>query len=444
MPFHTFDPLTHSLGDIAAVADVGRIAESTGAGFLVSGLTQQCSLGDRLEIHASGGGVVGAEVLRLSARGLSVQPDGPVRGIALGDPVVLRRQAGFCPDISWLGRVIDPDGVPLDGRSLMKGPRDYPQSALPPPATTRRGLGLRLETGMRLFNTMLPLVRGQRLGLFAGSGIGKSTLIGQFAANVDTDVTVIALVGERGREVRDFVENKIGPEGMSRSVVVAATSDRSALEKRRAALSAMAVAEYFRDAGRQVLLVVDSITRFAEAHREVALSAGEGATMRGFPPSTSQMIMSLCERAGPGIGEAGDITALFSVLVAGSDMEEPVADIIRGVLDGHVVLDRTIAERGRFPAVDVARSVSRALPEAANAAENALIAEARQVLGAWESAELMIQAGLYATGSDPATDRAIRLHPRLEQFFAEDEAGRAADSFRALAGVLEQPADALD
>lgn len=437
MPFLTFDPLTRSLGDIAAVTNVGRIVESTGAGFLISGLIDQCSLGDRLEIQASGGGTIGAEVLRLSPRGLIVQADGPVRGIALGDPVVLRQQIGFRPDFNWLGRVIDPDGLPLDGRSLMKGPREYPQNALPPPATTRRGLGLRLETGMRLFNTMLPLVRGQRLGLFAGSGIGKSTLIGKFAANVDTDVTVIALVGERGREVRDFVEQKIGPEGMARCVVVAATSDRSALEKRRAALSAMAVAEFFRDAGRQVLLVVDSITRFAEAHREVALSAGEGASMRGFPPSTAQMIMSLCERAGPGVGGAGDITALFSVLVAGSDMEEPVADIIRGVLDGHVVLDRAIAERGRFPAVDVSRSVSRALPQAANSAENGLIAEARQVLGAWEAAELMVQAGLYTAGSDPATDRAIRLRPGLDRFFAEDEPGRTSESFAALAEVLD-------
>jgi flagellum-specific ATP synthase len=230
---------------------------------------------------------------------------------------------------------------------------------------------------------------------------------------------VIALVGERGRELREFTETVLGPLGMARSVVVTATSDQSPLLRRMCCLTAMAVAEHFRDHGKHVLLLVDSVTRFAEAHREVALAGGEAASLRGYPPSLAHAIMGLAERAGPGPEGAGDITAVFSVLVAGSDMEEPVADILRGVLDGHVVLDRRIAERGRFPAIDLLRSVSRSLPEAASAEENALIIEARRLLGAYDRAEMMIQAGLYSAGSDPLIDRAIRHWPLLDAFLAE-------------------------
>ena len=249
--------------------------------------------------------------------------------------------------------------------------------------------------------------------------VGKSSLLGRFARGVTADVVVIALVGERGRELREFTERVLGPSGMARSVVVTATSDQSPLVRRMCALTAMAVAEHFRDKGLHVLLLVDSVTRFAEAHREVALAGGEDATLRGYPPSLTRAIMGLAERAGPGPEGAGDITAVFSVLVAGSDMEEPVADILRGVLDGHVILDRRIAERGRFPAIDLLRSVSRSLPEAATEKENALIGEARRLLGAYDRAELMIQAGLYAAGSDPVIDRAIKVWPLLDGFLAE-------------------------
>ncbi len=215
----------------------------------------------------------------------------------------------------------------------------------------------------------------------------------------------IALIGERGRELRDFVDNVLGPKGMARAVVIAATSDQAPLIKRRAAWMAMATAEVFRDQGRHVLLLLDSLTRFAEAHREIALTAGEAPSLRGFPPSTANLIASLCERAGPGPFGKGDITGVFSVLVAASDMDEPIADITRGVLDGHVVLDRGIAERGRFPAIDVRRSVSRSLPRDRDRAENAMLARLRRVLTAYENAALMIQTGLYVPGSDPASTR---------------------------------------
>ncbi|ARE40396.1 Flagellum-specific ATP synthase FliI [Rhodovulum sp. P5] len=250
-------------------------------------------------------------------------------------------------------------------------------------------------------------------------------------------MAVIALVGERGREVGEFVTKVLGPEGMARSVVVAATSDQSPMVRRRAAWAAMAVAEHFRDEGKHVLFLADSVTRFAEAHRELALAASETAALRGYPPSTAQAIMSLAERAGPGCDGAGDITAVFSVLVAGSDMEEPVADILRGVLDGHVVLDRRIAERGRFPAVDLLRSVSRSLPEAATGPENAMISQARRLLGAYDRAEMMIQAGLYAAGSDPEIDAAIAVWNRLDAFLAEDSPGGVGESFARLASVLK-------
>jgi flagellum-specific ATP synthase len=246
------------------------------------------------------------------------------------------------------------------------------------------------------------------------------------------------MIGERGRELRDFVETVLGTEGMKRAIVIAATSDQSPLLRRRCAWAAMAVAEYFRDQGLNVLLLADSITRFAEAHREVALAAGELPSLRGYPPSTAHMIMALCERAGPGAGGAGSITAVFTVLVAGSDMEEPIADILRSVLDGHIVLDRAIAERGRYPAIDLLRSVSRSLPNAASAAENTTITEARRLLGAYAGAETMIRAGLYVAGSDPQVDQAIRVWPDLDAFLAQSEPLDTKHSFDRLRLILRR------
>jgi flagellum-specific ATP synthase len=339
------------------------------------------------------------------------------------------------PSDDWLGRIIDPLGRPMDGRALFPGDRARDLRAQPPDPARRRRLGQRLDTGSAAFDTVLPIVRGQRVGLFAGSGVGKSTLLGTLARGVQADVVVLALVGERGRELREFVEEVIGP-AMARTIIVAATSDQSPLVRRRCAWSAMAVAEHFRDRGRHVLLMADSVTRFAEAHREIALAAGESPSFRGHPPSLAQAVMSLAERAGPGAEGMGDITAVFTVLVAGSDMNEPVADVLRGVLDGHVVLDRAIAERGRFPAIDLLRSVSRSLPAAASAAENALIGKVRRLLGAYARTELMIQSGLYVAGTDAEVDEAIRLWPALDAFLAEEARGGARESFERLSAIL--------
>ncbi len=430
-----FDSLQAEIATIDPVRAVGRVAELSRGTVLVRGLAT-AGLGDRV-LAESGAGPLGGEVVHLSARGAVVLPEEDPEGLMIGARVELTGPVLIAPDRSWLGRIVDPLGRPLDGRPLLPGVTRRPMSGPPPAPADRRPLGERLSTGVAVFDTLLPLVRGQRIGLFAGSGVGKSSLLAKFARGVAADVAVIALVGERGRELRDFTERVLGPAGMARSVVVTSTSDQSPLMRRRCALSAMAVAEHFRDEGMHVLLLVDSVTRFAEAHREVALASGEHASLRGYPPSTAHAIMSLAERSGPGSAGAGDITAVFSVLVAGSDMEEPIADIIRGTLDGHVVLDRKIAERGRYPAIDLLRSVSRSLPDAASPAENSMISDARRVLGAYDRAEMMIQAGLYVPGSDHLIDRSVRLWPTLDAFLAEDApAGGPEASFARLRACL--------
>ncbi|MDQ2065303.1 FliI/YscN family ATPase [Xinfangfangia sp. CPCC 101601] len=413
-----FDGLQAEIADLEVTRPVGRVVEIGRGTFMVTGLPT-AALGDRI-LADTGAGPLGGEIIRLTSAGATVLPEDDPEGLTIGARACLLGPVTIAPDSSWLGRIVDPTGQPLDGRPLMRGLQRRALVSSPPPAAIRRPLGERMATGVAVFDTLLPMVRGQRIGLFAGSGVGKSSLLARFARGLAADVVVIGLVGERGRELREFTERVLGRQGMRRSVVVTATSDQSPLMRRRCALAAMAVAEAFRDQGMHVLLLLDSVTRFAEAHREVALAAGETASLRGYPPSTAHAIMGLAERAGPGAAGAGDISAVLSVLVAGSDMEEPVADIIRGTLDGHVVLDRKIAERGRYPAIDLLRSVSRSLPHAASAEENVLISEARRSLGAYDRAEMMVQAGLYVQGSDPAVDRAIRLWPALDGFLAED------------------------
>jgi len=432
-----FAPLLADLAEIHPLRHFGRICETRGGTLLAQGLSQQSRLGDRVMISGRDGQMLGGEILALGRQGAEILTEGSMEGISIGDRVEHLGRNHIAPDDSWIGRVIDPYGTPLDGRPLARGRTPRPLRTPPPPPAQRKRLGGRLGTGIDAFNTLLPLVRGQRVGLFAGSGVGKTMLLGDLARGVEADVVVLALVGERGRELREFIDEVLGPEGLARSVVVTATSDLSPLARRRAALTAMAVAEHFREEGRHVLLLCDSITRFAEAHREIALAGGEAPSLRGFPPSTAHQIMALAERAGPGEADQGDITAVFTVLVAGSDMDEPVADILRGVLDGHVVLERSIAERGRFPAIDLLRSVSRSLPAAATPGENAYIGEARRLIGAWERAEMMVQAGLYAQGSDPLTDRAIKLWPRLDAFMAGRDAADPGESFGRLRRILE-------
>jgi flagellum-specific ATP synthase len=343
---------------------------------------------------------------------------------------------------------VDAFGRPLDETirgPLLGGETAYPLKGRPPAAFARRRVGARIETGIKGIDTLLPLCRGQRLGIFAGSGVGKSSLLAMLARHVAVDVIVIGLIGERGKEVNEFLEDTLGADGMARSVTIIATSDEPPLVKRQAARLTLTVAEFFRDQGQQVLCLFDSITRFAEAQREIGLASGEPPTTRAFPPSTFGEMSALLERAGPGRrhDSQGDITAVFTVLVQGGDMDEPVADAVRAILDGHVVLDRSIAERGRFPAIDVLKSVSRALPACHSATENALALATRKAIADYEAMATMIRIGAYRTGSDAETDRAIRLRPELESFLAQPIAERASqtDSFAELGGIMALDAD---
>lgn len=428
--------LCAELRELKLLRQIGRIARICDGRAEVSGLVGVAALGDQVALKGPDGETLMGEIMRIDPDIVHVLPEGDLDGFTVLSPAVLSGPFRIAPCDAWIGRVIDSAGRPLDGRPLARGAVARSIHAAPPPAGQRRALGARLEAGVAVFNTLLPLVRGQRIGLFSGSGVGKSTLLGSFARHIEADVVVLALVGERGRELRSFAEDVLGPQGLARSVIVTETSDKSPLQRSRAALSAMAVAEHFRDSGKQVLLLIDSVSRHAEAYRELRLTLGEPASFRGYPPSLAHRLMALAERAGPGTDDMGDITAVFSVLVQGDDMQEPVADLLRGVLDGHTVLDRRIAERGRFPAVDLLRSVSRSLPAAAADDENPLILEARELLGAYDRAELMIQSGLYTSGADAKIDRAVACWPALDAFLAQTGPENVAESFARLRTIL--------
>ncbi|WP_369954285.1 FliI/YscN family ATPase [Sedimentitalea sp. XS_ASV28] len=430
--------LGEAFGDADLSRPVGRVVGVRGGAVQIAGIAQEAHIGDHLVLRRGAGPQLAGEVLQIDQGIVHMLPDGAADGVAIGDRALLHPMPAFAPADHWIGRVVDPYGASLDGKPILRGEDLRDIMAAPPPAVERMPLGARVGTGLSVLNTMLPVVEGQRIGLFAGSGVGKSTLLAQLARHMTSDIVVIALIGERGREVNDFVDRVLGPEGMKRAVVVAATSDQSALTRRRCAWSAMAIAEHFRDQGRNVLFLADSVTRFAEAHREIAVAGGEAPALRGFPPSVTPLITALCERAGPGRLGQGHVTAVFSVLVAGSDMDEPIADIMRGVLDGHVVLSREIAERGRFPAIDVGKSVSRSLPDAASDAENEIITEVRKLLGTYEQSEVMIKAGLYAEGTDPVLDQAVRVWPELDAFFARPEPEDVRNSFDRLTLILRR------
>lgn len=434
--FTDFKPLESALQTIPKHMRFGRIISIKASFVQIEGLSLHARIGDQVFLQSTGPTSPIGEIISITKNSANTMLYDADAGLRIGGIIGTIQSSNIRPSSGWMGRVIDAFGRPIDGRSLSNGTKEVSVLNAPPNAMQRRMIGNRITTSIAVFNTVLPIAKGQRIGIFAGSGVGKSTLMAELARGVDCDVVVIALIGERGRELREFTETVLGETGMKKSVIIAATSDQSPLIKRRAAWTATAVAEYFRDQGLHVLLLMDSITRFAEAHREVALTAGETPSLRAFPPSTASQISGLAERSGPGLIGSGDITAVYTVLVSGSDMEEPIADITRGVLDGHVILDRAIAERGRFPAIDVARSVSRSLPSVASSAENKLISEVRSLLGVYEKAEPMIQSGLYSIGADEKIDRAITKWPALDLFFANMCAKSISQSFGYLSKIL--------
>jgi len=341
----------------------------------------------------------------------------------MGCKVYVEAEAGEVhPSRRWLGRVINALGEPVDGRGpLVHGAMAYRLRGTPPSAHARMRVGGKIDLGVKALNAFTTACQGQRLGIFAGSGVGKSVLLSMIARYTAADVIVIGLVGERGREVQEFIEDDLGPEGLARSVVIVATSDESALMRRQAAYMTLATAEYFRDQGLQVLCLIDSVTRFAMAQREIGLASGEPPASKGYTPSVFAELPRLLERAGPGVQGSGAITGLFTVLVEGDDHNEPVADAVRGILDGHIVLDRAIAERGRFPAVNVLRSLSRMMPQCNSPEQQAVVDQARRVLSTYDNMAELIRLGAYRAGSDADVDAAIKLYPKLEAFLRQDK-----------------------
>ncbi|HEX3756273.1 MAG TPA: flagellar protein export ATPase FliI [Rhizomicrobium sp.] len=423
----------------------GRVARIEGLAVEVTGAAGAVSLGGQVRLFAPGGKRIPCEVVGFREGRALVMPLGSLDGIALGARADFDdRPASIYPSKAWLGRVIDGFAAPIDGKGpLALGRKPYPLRATPPPATSRGRVGGKLDLGVRALNAFVTCCSGQRMGIFSGSGVGKSTLLAMLARNSNADAIVIGLIGERGREVKEFIEDDLGPGGLGRSVVVAATSDEAPLVRRQAAYVAMTVAEQLRDQGLNVLLLMDSVTRFAMAQREIGLSAGEPPASKGYTPTVFTELPRLLERAGPGAesasGKSGSITGLFTVLVEGDDMNEPVSDAVRGILDGHIVLERAIAERGRFPAINVLKSVSRAMPGCNSEAEQKLVLRARLPLTVYEDMAELIRLGAYKAGTNPEVDHAVKLSPRLEAFLSQrkDERATLSEGYGALSAILD-------
>lgn len=420
----------------------GTVSEISSFGIKVEGFNDFVGVGDEIRITCNCTHVLG-EILHVGKHDSSALLFENANAIRIGDRVSLQSSKTIQIGSHWQGAVVDYRGLPMSERAsppLSSGDSvTFDLSSHEPPPHKRRAMGERLDTGMQITDTLLPICKGQRMGLFAGSGVGKSSLILNLAKGLKADRVIIALIGERSREISDFARALFKDGLENKATIVAATASDSPGTKKRAALSAISAAEYYRDQGEHVLFLFDSITRFAEAHREVALMGGETPALNAFPPSTVRVISELAERAGPGANGQGDITAIFSVLVAGSDMEEPVADMIRGILDGHIILSRDIAERGRYPAIDVLRSVSRSLPHAATPDENALIREYRTLIATYDRILPMIRADLYVAGQDEVADKAINLFEALDAFVSAQSEGPSQVSFQALRALLKQP-----
>jgi flagellum-specific ATP synthase len=443
--------LRGELANIAPFRVEGRVVAAAGLSVDIAGIAPHVRLGDRISLGMRDRRFVDAEVIAFRDGLTRAMAFGPLEGVGAGSiarvvPANRGRSANLLPvSDGWLGRIVDPLGRPLDGKGPLPVGAGRDPRASPPEPTKRGRLGAPLELGVRALDLFTTMRSGQRLGMFAGSGVGKSTLLGMLARQAACDVAVVALVGERGREVREFVEDTLGKEGLARSVVIVATSDAPPLLRREAAYAATAVAEHFRDNGANVLLMMDSVTRFCLALREIALAAGEPPATRGYPPSVFAELPRLLERAGPGLEvpgrPTGTITGLYTVLVEGDDHNEPVADAVRGILDGHVILDRQIADSGRFPAIDVLRSVSRASRGCLPDADEKRVMDARRLLATWREMADLVRLGAYRRGTDPQADLAVTLGPRLEDMLRQgrEERSTIPDSLTALGKTLEAP-----
>ena len=422
----------------------GEVTKILGLLVEIAGFGQALSIGSMVHLRLPSGQDtpkdIPCEVVGFRDGHALLMPFGTLEGVGLGCKAVIQEtQPIVLPNEAWLGRVINGLGQPIDGLGpLPQGAHPVPLKNKPPPPHSRQRMGKQLDLGVRSVNSFLATCRGQRMGIFSGSGVGKSVLLSMMARYTDADVSIIGLVGERGREVQEFLEDDLGADGLARSVVVVATGDEPALMRRQAAYMTLSLAEYFRDEGKQVLCLIDSVTRFAMAQREIGLSAGEPPTSKGYPPTTFGELSRLLERAGPGAPGKGNITGLFSVLVEGDDPNEPISDAVRGIVDGHIVMEREIADRGRYPAINVLKSVSRSMPEALTEEQNEILKRAKQIITSYENMAELIRLGAYRKGSDPDVDEAISLYPEIEEFLNQhkDDRTNIEEGFARLAAII--------
>lgn len=413
----------------------GRVAAVLGLGIQVRGV--HAGVGSQVEVRTVGG-LLPAQVVAIHADGLTCMPLGSTSGVCAGDPVMVTGDAVRIPaGPGLLGRIIDPLGHPLDSSPLPEDVAEVPLEIGAPNPLHRRRVDTALQTGVRALDTLIPVGNGQRIGIMSGSGVGKSTLLGMAVRGTAAPVRVVALVGERGREVREFCEDILDESARERSVIVVATADDPPMIRLTAAFTATRIAEWFRDAGTDVLLVIDSVTRTAMAQREVALAAGETPATRGYPASVFAMLPRLLERSGP--GKNGSITAMYTVLVEGDDLQDPIGDAARGILDGHVVLSRQLATSGHFPSIDVLESISRVERMILSPAQLQLAAEIRGLLAAWRDVHELVEVGAFETGSDPRADLALKLRPAITAFLrqAPDEVIPARTSWQQLSSLLK-------
>ena len=409
--------LASCTAEIELLPWVGEVTEMVG--LLIASRGPVTSIGDFCEVRTASGRAIRSQVVGFRNERVLSMPLEEIDGLQLGDRVNARKnESQLRVSPALLGRVLDGFGLPIDSGPPMPGSETYPLYTAAPCPLEREHISEPLVTGIRAIDGLLPCGKGQRVGIFGGSGVGKSTLLGAMARHNDADVTVIALVGERNREVRAFLDNELGPEGRKRAVVVVATSDRPAPLRIRACFVALAVAEYFRDQGKNVLLVVDSVTRLAMAQREIGLAAGEPPSQKGYTPSVFAMLPKIFERSGH--FKKGSITGFFTVLVEGDDFNEPICDAARGILDGHFVLSRELASAGHYPAIDIRQSLSRLTPRVAPPEHLAHIQKLREALALYYDSQDLIQLGAYASGANPRLDASIRCRPEILNFLKQD------------------------
>lgn len=399
----------------------GKVSAVKGNAVEVVGIEQFASVGSKCKIKLRAGGNINAEIIGFNNNKTILTTFEEVHGIGTGCEVIVESlDQAFYPSDSFLGRVVNCFGEPIDNKGpIIKGKEPYFLKNQPPKASDRKRVKGKLDMGVKAVNAFVTCCKGQRLGIFSGSGVGKSVLLSMFTKFASADVKVIGLIGERGREVQEFIQDYLGEEGLKSAVIVVATSDESALARRQATYLMMTIAEYFRDQNNEVLAMIDSVTRFAMAQREIGLAAGEPPTTKGYTPSVFSELPKLLERSGPGLEGQGSITGLFTVLVDGDDHNEPISDAVRSILDGHIVLSRSIASKGRYPALDVLQSISRTLPNCNSEYENDVVNKARRLIATYEEMADMIRIGAYKAGSDSEVDESIRLRANLEKFLSQ-------------------------